>query len=108
MALIHQSSRRKFLQTGDCPRQQRRETGALRGRGELIGEMVGRGKGKDALVALGDKGPFQQAATLVVQEILVPMFLDEFRDDNDDTALRMVLRELKNKLNDGNDDETIG
>jgi hypothetical protein len=57
----------------------------------LVGQVVGRRNGEDAVVAAGQQHPFEQAAALVVKEILVPMILDKLGNDHHDAAVGMLL-----------------
>ena len=43
-----------------------------------------------------------------MQEIFVPAFLNEFGNDDDDTAVGMLPGELQNILDDRNDNEAVG
>ena len=75
---------------------------------QLVGEVTGGGEGKDALVALGQEGPFEQAAALVVQEILVPAIFNESGNNDNDSAVGIFFGEIEHVLNQRDDDETIG
>ena len=70
----------------------------------FVGEVGGGREGKNVFVALSEEGPSKEATALIVEEILVPVIFDELRNHQDDAALRMLLGELQNVLDDGNDD----
>src|SRR5208283_2202834 len=70
-------------------------------------DVPGGADGKDALIALHEEQPFQQAATLIVEEVLKPAVFDKFRYDDDDFAIGMLPGEIEDELNDGNNDEAI-
>jgi len=57
----------------------------------MIAQVIGGVDGENALVATNFQHPFQQAAALVVQEVFVPRAFDQFGDDHDDAAVRMLL-----------------
>src|SRR5580698_8344171 len=73
----------------------------------VMTEIVGRVERVDALVAFDEQEPFEQAAALVVQKILVPPSFGEFGNDDDDAAIGVFGGELENVLNDGDDHEAI-
>lgn len=54
------------------------------------GEVVGRGEREDAVVPVGEEHPFEEAATLVVQKIFVPMAFDEFGNYHHDAAIGLL------------------
>jgi len=74
----------------------------------VIGNIAWRGESGNALIALGEEGPLEQAAALVMQKIFIPAIFDERGDDDDDRALRMFCGESKNVLDERDDHETIG
>jgi hypothetical protein len=74
----------------------------------LCPNIPGRAHREDSFIAAGEKHPFQKPATLIVEKVFVPFVLHEFRYDHDNAASRMLFGEIKNELNDGNDDEAIG
>lgn len=43
-----------------------------------------------------------------MEEIFVPALFDEFRNDDDDAAVGMLLRKSQDVLDDGNDYEAVG
>src|ERR1700746_3582013 len=73
----------------------------------VIGNIAWRGESGNALIALGEEGPLEQAAALVMQKIFIPAILDERGDNNDDTAMRMFCGQFKNVLHEWDDHETI-
>src|SRR6266404_6087045 len=74
----------------------------------VIAEVVGGAYGEDALVAADLQRPFQEAAALIVQKIFVPAAFYEFGDDDHNSPLRMLFRQIQNVLKNGQDDETVG
>src|ERR1019366_9406780 len=70
-------------------------------------DVPGRTHGEDAFIATGEKHPFQQMGTLIVEQVFVPFVLDELRYDHDDIASRMFFRKIENELHDGNNDEAV-
>lgn len=73
-----------------------------------IGEIAGRGEREDALIALGEERPFEEAAALVVQEIFVPVIFHQLRDDHHDAAVRIFLGQLQHILHHRNDYQAVG
>src|SRR5208283_2335291 len=63
---------------------------------------------EDAFIAAGEKRPFQQAASLIVEEVFVPFVLHKLRYDHNNAASRISLCKVEDELNDGNDDKAIG
>lgn len=76
--------------------------------GGMVAEIIRRVECVDALVAFDEEEPFEEAAALVVEEILVPLAFGEFGDDDNDAAIGLLSGELKDELNDWNDYEAIG
>jgi hypothetical protein len=75
--------------------------------GGVVAEIVGRVQREDAFVAFDEEEPFEEAAALVVEEIFVPATFGEFWNDDEDAAIGLLSGELKNVLNDWNDDEAV-
>ena len=63
---------------------------------------------EDAFIAAGEKHPFQDPATLIVEEVFVPSVLHKLRYNHNDAASRIFFRKVKNELNNGNDDKAVG
>ncbi len=80
----------------------------MAGRFQLVGEIAWGGQSEDALVALSEEGPLEQAAALVVEKIFEPTIFDEGGNDDDHAALRILFRKLENVLDERDDDETVG
>ena len=76
--------------------------------GGLSGDVVWRADGENALVAADQERPFQEACTLIVQEILVPAIFDQFGNDHNNMTIGVLFRELENVLNQGNNNEAVG
>src|SRR5260370_7445074 len=74
----------------------------------LFRDVVGRADGENALVATDEKSPFEEPGALVVKEVFIPAILYQFGNDHDNLAVGMFRGEVENKLNDGNNDETVG
>src|SRR6267154_51372 len=74
----------------------------------LSGDVVWRADGENTLVAADQERPFQEACTLIVQEILVPAIFDQFGNDDHNLTIGVLFRELENVLHQGNDDEAVG
>ena len=72
------------------------------------GKVVGRAYREDAPVAVDQQRPFKQAGALVVQEVFIPTVLHQLRNDHHNLPVGVLLREIANVLNHGNDDEAIG
>ena len=75
--------------------------------GGVVAEIVRGVECIDALIAFYEQKPFEQAPALVVEEILVPLSFGELGNDDDDSAIRLLSCELKDVLDDWNDDKAI-
>jgi hypothetical protein len=53
-------------------------------------DIPGRSHRKDALIAAGEKHPFQKPAALIVEEIFVPFVFHEFGYDDNNAAIGML------------------
>src|SRR5882762_5157726 len=63
---------------------------------------------EDAFIAAGEKHPFQKPATLIVEEVFVPSVFHKLRYDHNNAASGVCLRQVEDKLNNGNDDKAVG
>src|SRR5260370_11066301 len=57
----------------------------------LIRDVVGRVDGENALVAADEECPFEEPAALVVEKIFVPVIFDQFRNDDDNSPIWVIL-----------------
>ena len=71
-------------------------------------DVPGRAHREDALIAAGEKHPFQKSTTLIVEEVFVPSVLHKLRYDHNNAASGICFRKVENELNEGNDDKAVG
>ncbi len=60
----------------------------------LVGDIVGRADGENALVAADEERPFEEPCALVMKEIFVPAIFDQLGNDDDDAPVGMFLGEF--------------
>src|SRR5467141_4657915 len=61
----------------------------------------------DSLCLPSQKCSFQPGSALIVEEVLIPMFFHQFRNDYGDLAVRILPLKIQNVLHDRTDDEAI-
>jgi hypothetical protein len=65
-----------------------------------MGNVIGGADGEDPLVAAYQKGPFQEAGALIMEEVFIPAVLDQLWNHDDDTPFWMLCGEFGDVLTD--------